>query len=218
MSYRTPFAERERVLEDAFFRQEEDRKRAERRASEDRAERAEALARVLGPRDPALIDPLVDLGFDADNATALVLAPLVALAWADRRLDPVERQRILRAELELGIDPEGDAGRLVLAWLERRPSGTLLDAWSAYVTALCRVLDASDRDRLRDEIVDRAYALNRTTSRTLLRGAGPSRVEREVLRRIEDAFQIDGGASAAVASIVPDPADGGLDEALQSLS
>lgn len=216
MPDRAPLADRERALEDAFFRREEDRRRAAQQAEEARAERFDALSRVLGPRDPALIDPLLDLGLTGENATALVLAPLVALAWADRRLDAVERDRILRAELELGIDPDGEAGQLVLRWLERRPSDALLEAWAAYVSTLGRALERADRERLRDEILGRARGMNRALRRSLIRGAGPSRVERAVLARIQDAFAVEGEPAAD--GLTVEPIVGGLDDALRSMS
>jgi len=189
MTYSKPLAEREKALEDAFFREENERLIESLRAKQARAAREEALAGVLGVRDHAILAPLIGLGVRAENVAALVLAPLVAVAWADHQLDPEERRALLAAERHYGIDPESDAGRLLDDWLASRPHDSLLDAWSGYVGALARVLSPGDRDRLRAEIVGRADRIARAFEKTFLRGGGPSRAELDVLAKIEAAFE-----------------------------
>jgi hypothetical protein len=210
MSYRDPLAEREHALEDAFFRREEARLRQAQREEASRAERFEQLSAVLGPRDPGLIDPLLDVGLRAENATALMMAPLVAVAWADHQLDATERRRILQAELELGIEPDSEPGRLVLHWLDHRPSDQLLDAWAGYVSALCKVLEPADRHRLRDEILGRCRGIAGAIFKSILRGSGPVPAEREALAQILAAFHVEGEDE--------DTHHGRLDEFLQSIS
>jgi hypothetical protein len=191
MSRTNPLAERERALEEAFFRKENERLLDAMRERQAREQQFEGLAGVLGTRSPSIIDPLLDFGLREENVTALILAPLVAVAWADHQLDHEDRRAILKAEHDLGVDPDGKAGELLALWLEHRPHEALLDVWAAYVGELCKVLPEAERVRLRDDVVKRSQHIVNAVEKTFLRGGGPSEPERAVLARIEAAF---GGA------------------------
>jgi hypothetical protein len=188
MSRTNPLAERERALEDLFFRKENERLVEAMRARKTREAQYEALSGALGVKSPELIDPLLDLGVREENVTALVLAPLIALAWSDHELHDDERRAILKAEHDFAIEPESDAGQLLAHWLDHRPHESLLDAWAAYVRELCGVLPAAERDRLRDDVLQRAQDILDTFENSLQRGGGPSEAEKQAMAKIEAAF------------------------------
>ncbi len=188
MTYSKPLIERERALEEAFFRKESERLLEAMRERRTRAARFDALSKVLGLRDPAIIDPLLDLGLREENVTALMMAPLVAVAWADRTLDNEERRYLLDAESELGIEADSPAGEQLAVWLDHRPHPELLDTWAAYVTELCRVMPEDDRERLRQDIVGWTRRIANALEKTFLRGGVPTRAERQVIDRVEAAF------------------------------
>ena len=192
MSYTRPFADRDRALEEVFFRKESERLLAAMRARDTRQSQVEALSEVLGVRDPDIINPLLDLGLKEESVTALVMAPLVAVAWADRSLDNEERHYLLEAENDFGIDPKSKAGKLLSVWLAYRPHENLIDAWSAYVAELCRVLEPRERARLREDVVNWSWRIAHALEKSFLRGGAPTRAERAVLDQIEQAFKIDG--------------------------
>lgn len=193
MSYTRPLKARETALEDAFFRDESQRLLDAMRARASREEQVEGLADVLGVRDPAIIDPLFDLGLREQNAAALVVAPLVCVAWADHQLDSAERRAIHKAEAEHDIDPASDAGRLLEIWLEHRPHESLLDAWAAYVKELFPILEEQERERLRGDILSRARRIAGAVEKSFLRGRGPVRAEQKVVEQIESALEIATG-------------------------
>ena len=207
MPYTKPLAERERALEDAFFRKESERLLAAMRERKSREARIEALSGVLGLRDERIIEPLLDLGIREENVTALVMAPLVAVAWADRTLDSEERYTLLEAESDLGIDPKSPAGELLSVWLSHRPHENLIDAWSAYV---------KERTRLREDVSSWSWRIARAIEKSFFRGGGPSEAERAVLDRIEAAFRVDGehGDDEDASQQKPDK----LDRAITSMS
>lgn len=188
MSGSGPLSEREKALEDLFFRKESERLLEAMRTRKSREEKFEALSSALGVDAPELINPLLNLGLREENITALVLAPLVAVAWADRTLYNTERRSILRAEDDFGIDPKSEAGRLLEVWLDHRPHESLLDAWAAYVGELCRVLEPDERTQLRNDIVSRSHRIARAVEKSFLRGGGPTEAERTTLEKIEAAF------------------------------
>jgi hypothetical protein len=188
MSYSRPLTEREKALEEAFFRDQNARLIESLRVKKAAATQKEALAAVIGVRDESILSPLHALGVRAENVAALVLAPLVAVAWADHQLDAEERRALIEAEQHFGIDPDSESGRLLATWLAARPHESLLGAWTSYVQQLCRVLAPDERTKLRDEIVGRASAIARSFEKSFLRGGGPTRAEAEVLAKVEAAF------------------------------
>ena len=187
---------REKAFEDMFFQKKNEELIEAMRARKTREEQFSALASVLGVDSSALIDPLLDLGLRGENVTALVLAPLVSVAWADRTLDNEERRVILKAEDDFDIDPESEAGKLLANWLDHRPHESLLDAWAAYIAEICSVLGAEERAGLRDDIVSRSQRISRAMEKSFLRGGGPTDEEKAVVARIEAAFDGKTGGSA----------------------
>jgi len=188
MSRSNPLSERKKAFEHVFFRKESERLLEAMRARKSREEQFDAISRVLGVDAPELINPLLDLDIREENITALVLVPLVAVAWADNMLDDEEKRSILKAKEDFGIDPKSEAGQLLEVWLDRRPHESLLDTWSAYIGELCRVLEPDERTKLRDEIVSRSRRITRAVEKSLLRGGGPSEAETAALEKIEAAF------------------------------
>ncbi|MFO0689961.1 MAG: hypothetical protein U0900_14785 [Myxococcota bacterium] len=188
MSFSKPLTEREKALEEAFFREQNAKLIESLRAKKAQSEQQEALSRVLGVRDQAVLAPLIGLGVRAESVTALVLAPLVAVAWADRQLDDEERRAILAAEEHYGIDPQSEAGKLLATWLQARPHESLIEVWSAYVKGLLKSLAPAERARLRTEILERSSRIASAFEKTFLRGGAPNRAEAGVLAKIEAAF------------------------------
>jgi hypothetical protein len=188
MSRSGPLSEREKAFEDLFFRKESERLVEAMRARKTRKEQFAALSGVLGVEAPELIDPLLDLEFRGENVAALVLAPLVAVAWADHRLDSEERRSILKAKDDFGIDPQSEAGQLLAIWLDHRPHESLLDAWAAYVGELCRVLEPDERTKLRDDVIGRSKRIANAVEKSFLRSGGATEAENAVLEKIEAAF------------------------------
>ena len=188
MSFSKPLADREQALEDAFFKRENARLIESLRAKKAQSEQRAALAQVLGVGNDAVLAPLLSLGVRAENVAALVLAPLVAVAWADHQLDDAERRQVIAAGQHYGIDPKGESGKLLSTWLEARPHESLIDAWASYVHELCKVLQPAEREQLRREIVERSSRLARALEKSILRGGGPSPAETAVLAKIEAAF------------------------------
>src|SRR5690242_3342880 len=78
--------DRERALEDEFFRREDQRLLEHLGALRVAASTREALAKASGITDPVLLDMLVAHGIKAETVAALSFVPLLEVAWADGRL------------------------------------------------------------------------------------------------------------------------------------
>ena len=188
MRHSNPLAERERALENAFFQKETERLLEKMRKKDSRDAQMKSLANVLGVDKAGILEPLLDLGLRESNISALVIAPLVSIAWADGQMDNEERRLITKFEIALGVDPDSEAGELVDLWLHHRPHESLIDIWARYVGELCEVLSDETCKKLRDDIVSRASRIARAFEKSFLRGGGPTAEEKAVIRKIEDAF------------------------------
>lgn len=128
MSYASPLAERERALEEAFFRKENQRLLAEMRARETRVEQRLALAEVLGSRDEKILDPLLDAWSSYVSELCVVLSPgartrlrndIVRWSWRVaeaigrsmlRSGAPTRAERAVIDQIELTFRSGGDHG------------------------------------------------------------------------------------------------------------
>lgn len=145
----------EREFCDPARRHLRDRIRTRRTRRHDR----ETLVKLFGVRDRRFVDRLCHEESDAESVAALVLVPLVLVAWADRHLSARERGVILDAAEEFGIERGSPAFNLLGQWLRYKPTRELREAWIDYVKALCNELGSADREWLADRILSRARSL-----------------------------------------------------------
>lgn len=143
---------RGRGLEEGYFAKTE-RERVERlRAEQERAKAQRSLADLFGLGDES-VDFLLDVGILAETLPALDWIPLVEVAWSDGGVDLAEKEVLLAAAEEDGVDFAHPAHQLLRSWIERRPASTLFDAWKLHVALTGRT------PRQREPILDRARAV-----------------------------------------------------------
>lgn len=180
--------ERERALEEKFFRERDARLRERLRRERERREGIEGLARATGVCDERVLAELVERGIGAESLTALVLVPLIAVAWADERVTEAERLEILGSARDLGVEHEGAAHALLEGWLRERPEPGLVEAWKDYVRALVRDLGPERARLLREEVLERSREVAKVGGG--LTGLGRvSGAERRVLDDLAGAFE-----------------------------
>lgn len=180
--------DRRRSLEESFFAKENERLRARIQADRERDEARKALLGEAGIRDAALLDRLVDLGIRVDTVEALVLVPLLLVAWADGKMDPAERDAVLRAAEAHGVPRGGPGFALLEAWTAERPPAELATSWRSYIDALMQELSADQRWALEERILERARNVARASGGFL----GLSKISAEeeaVLKELETAFE-----------------------------
>lgn len=160
----------------------------ERVAWEERAQ----LSLASGISDEGVLRLLVDMDVSLDVLSAMALVPLVEVAWADGRMDPKEREAILRAAEAHGVQAGSPAHALVSGWLGRRPRPVMMQAWESYIQAVLEPLLEEERDDLRRALVGRAREVARAAGGFLGFGA-ISEEEEAVLERLERAMAPDAG-------------------------
>jgi hypothetical protein len=145
--------ERRHVLEEAFFKKQEQESLAKLRSELGRKSSRAELATASGIEDPLVLDRLVDLGVTAAALTAIALAPLLQVAWADGEIQPAERTAILDSARKRGISENSPAFALLSDWLGRPPEPLLGEAWATYTRALCEKMSAEQRAALKQQVV-----------------------------------------------------------------
>ncbi|MGI9517492.1 MAG: hypothetical protein ACR2NP_10620 [Pirellulaceae bacterium] len=179
--------DRGKAIEDVFFRDVDqqlmEQMRAEMAADQDRTE----LAAATGIEDKEVINRLIDQGISAETLASVGLIPLIAVAWADDKMEPNERDAVLRAARESGI-VEGHASyALVSGWLTHRPGDDFLQAWKDYVTALKQSLDATSLQQVQKSVIERAQRVANAAGGFLGLGS-TSAVEQRVIDELNAAF------------------------------
>ena len=146
MAEHNAFADRERALEEEYFR------RKERELIEKMRQRA-ALGAAIGVTDQELLNDLEQLGYTRETITLLYLMPLVQVAWAEADVSDRERSLILGAARARGIEPGSTAYQLLTDWLERRPSGEVMEKTLRLLGAMLQALPHEAREAATRDLV-----------------------------------------------------------------
>lgn len=181
--------DRRKELEESFFRAQNEKLLEKLKADTQKEHDKEALKKVTGIADVAVLNRLVSLGIRVETLTAFTLYPLVEVAWADGSVDEKEKRAVLQAASQAGIAQGSVAYALVEGWLSLQPPKALHVAWFNYVKALCGQLTSQERLALQTEVLGRARAVAEASGGILGLGSKISATEAEVLTRLEDPFR-----------------------------
>lgn len=179
--------ERRQSLEEVFFAKQNQQliKKLKLEAAQEKL--AETLSEASGIQDSAVIESLIAAGLSADTAAALALVPLIAVAWADHKIDDAERRAILKVAEEKGIRSDHAAHSLLESWLDEEPGEELLASWKGYASELTTALAEDAAASLREDILGRARDVAQSAGGVL--GLGSiSWTERKVLEQLERAL------------------------------
>jgi len=144
------------------------------------------LAEVSGLRDIGVVDRLTRLGVTPSAAAALVILPLVVVAWADGTVTAPER-KVLAATLDRSLFFATVDRDIIEAWLEHRPPAALTEAWMAYAVELAAAFPPNERARLGAQILEPARMIASTAGGFLGFG-GISPAERAALKGLAEVF------------------------------
>lgn len=175
-------------LEEEFFRREDQRLLERLKAAQAAESAREALSKVSGITNAAVLDKLMALEIRPAMVTALSVVPLVEVAWADGTLDAKERAAVLAHARDSGFAPGSAEQVLLEAWLDKRPEPHLLVAWGHLVEGLCEALPPAERAKMQSTLLDRARSVAKASGGTLGLGSKISKAEAAVLAKLEHPF------------------------------
>lgn len=182
------FGGRKNELEETFFAQRDMALMQVLREQAATKERKQALADASGISDEDLIEQLDQLEVSGETLAAVSLVPLIAVAWADGVLDAKERQAVLDAAEQKGMDKEHPGYQLLQRWLAEKPDAKLLDVWKGYVAAIAPKLTDLARNALKEDLLGRARAVAEAAGGLLGLGSKVSKTEQAVLDELEQAI------------------------------
>jgi hypothetical protein len=109
-------------------------------------EMAKALAAKLRVDEPELLRRVADLGLDQDTGAAILLAPLVQVAWAEGRVTEAERTVVLELAASRGVTAGMPVHNKLLEWLRQRPSDAVFETAMEVMRVGFSALPAQERD------------------------------------------------------------------------
>lgn len=192
------FKERERGFEADYFRKLDEKLLAKMRERASLQEVAQALAEKLRVEDAELLRRAVDLGLTLENGAAILLAPLVQVAWAGGGVTDREREVVFEVAASRGVGPGSPAHAQLEAWLLERPPDALFETAMEVIKAGLALLTPEERDGRHREIVDVcsrvADASGGGLAKLLGMGSGVSGEEMAVLDAITTKLRAGSGS------------------------
>jgi hypothetical protein len=153
MTFNTGFEERGRTMENDYFRRQE-REQVERLRQRDAHEATRRqLADRVGTGDDNFLDELQNAGYTPDTVALLALTPLVETAWAEGRVQNLERKAILDYATRRNIDANHPAYFKLEQWLTDRPSNEFFERSRRALTMRLESLPSVEREREASELV-----------------------------------------------------------------
>jgi hypothetical protein len=113
----------------------------------------ELLVAAAGTDSGALLEKLEGLGLESDVLVMLTLYPLIAVAWADGRVDARERKVVLDAADRAGVTRGGLNHRLLEFWLSEIPNPALFDLWKRYARAVSDTMGRDWESKLAEQVL-----------------------------------------------------------------
>ena len=175
-------------MEESFFAEENAKLLTRLREESKDKERRNALRAVVRIDDESVIDALVELDLYPETVVAFSLVPLIMVAWADWEIQSREREAVLAAAFDRGIEKGSTTCELLENWLLRKPGPEILETWKRYVGAIVETMDANNRSLLRDGVLAQAKGVAEAAGGFLGLGSKISDAEQKVLDDLASAF------------------------------
>ena len=149
------FRQREKSLEEAFFKDRDQKLIEKMRGELEAFEEKKKLAHVSGIVEERVLHNLAQAGVRAETLAAVSLIPLVEVAWVDGAVSPEERDAVLNAAVSQGIPADSAAYEILKRWLQERPDAHILVAWKDYVIELIKLMPPDTIAEMKRNLLDR---------------------------------------------------------------
>jgi hypothetical protein len=176
-----------KALEDSFFAKENERILQELRAAKALEEKKKEFREYLNIDNEEIINALVELEVEPETLIAFSLVPLVEVAWADGEIQPKERDAIIKAAIERGVEEGSPTCDLLRNWLQTKPDPKMLEVWKGYIEVLKDSLGKRSRAHLKSGTMGRARAIAEAAG-GFLGVASISAAEKKMIEELEWSF------------------------------
>lgn len=166
------FKERERGFEADYFRKQDAKLLAKIRERAALGEVAQALADKLRIDDVELLRRITELGITRETGAAVLVVPLVQVAWAEGFVTPEEREKVLAIAAGRGVEPGSPAYAQLESWLDQRPPDALFDTALEAIKDGLAVMQPAERDERIKFIVQAAHQIAEASGGGLLKVLG----------------------------------------------
>jgi len=179
---------RRKALENSFFMNLNNQKIEELRRQMKEQNALQDLKEASGISDEGLLKKLQSLQIHKETIAALILTPLVQVAWADGKMEKKERKAVLDAARKNGISDDSPAYALLQEWLQVNPRVSLFSAWKSYISELLSNLEESEIRGLKIAILIKTRSIAEAAGGFLGMGNKICQEEEAVLTEIESIF------------------------------
>jgi hypothetical protein len=166
------FKDRERGFEADYFRKQDAKLLAKLRERAALGDVARALAEKLKIDNAELLRHIVELGITRETGAAVLVMPLVQVAWSEGLVSEAERSTVLSLAASRGIEPGSPAYAQLEAWLKKRPSDELFATALEAMKDGLAVLPAAEREERIKGIVEAAHKVAEASGGGLLKLLG----------------------------------------------
>ena len=180
--------DRGKALEDRFFQQQDQKLLEKLQQDLSHRESREALKAISGIDDQNVLDSLLDNDINANTFAAISLIPLIAVAWADKKMEEGEKKALMKAAQDSGISESSPSFMLLESWTYEKPDDDLFETWKEYIRELKGHLDDQSLANIKSTVVGRAKAVAESAGGFL----GLSKVsfaETAIIKECERAFE-----------------------------
>jgi hypothetical protein len=188
MTDKDAFAERERILEEEYFRRKEkeiiDKMRRNAQAEAQRRQ----LAEQAGVADEEVLRDLQELGYTPETLMLLYLVPLLQTAWAEGSVSSKERDLIVQAARSRGIEAGSPADAQLNLWLTERPSEELFQRTLRVIGTILQSRSPEERASSERDLLSLCTAIAAASGGIVGFGA-VSEDERRILVQITQEFE-----------------------------
>jgi hypothetical protein len=146
--------DRGRAFEADHFRKQDEKLLAKMRERAALQEVASALAAKLRVDDAELLKRVAALGLDEGSGAAILLAPLVQVAWAEGHVTEAERAVVFDVALSRGVVSGTPAYAKLEEWLKTRPADSIFETALEVLRVAESVLPPEERQARVKEVVD----------------------------------------------------------------
>ncbi|MEO8268658.1 MAG: hypothetical protein ABI557_02995 [Aureliella sp.] len=174
-------------LEERFFNDIDNKLLAKLRDEMSSEQTAQEIMRLTGISNEKLAAEIVATDVTVETLAAFRLVPLIAVAWADDRMEENERYTIQVAAEKAGIVQDSASMELIQAWTQRRPPAELLQTWCDYARVLAASLAGEHRKTLQQEVDQQVSSVAHASGGVLGFGSVSSS-EQAVIDQIHEAL------------------------------